>query len=166
MTTKPEPTLKDCLWAIAKAERTSCGWTQQSSHIYDRCWCAEADCPCHSLSFVEVHGRVPRLPELREVCQRCSGTGEWSYFTSTATNPEICMACHGNGFVPRDKTWEDAWLWIRVLGEAMKDWQYEEQLEDSLWAGDILGVFQAATEVLGIEVEQQAWRKRRRHDQV
>ena len=36
----------------------SCGWTGDSI-AGPECACEESDCPCHSVGFVEVHGRIP-----------------------------------------------------------------------------------------------------------
>ena len=157
MTTKPEPTLDDLKWAIAKAERASCGWTTQSSHIYDRCWCAEADCPCHSLSFIEVHGRVPRFPELRAECPGADvfylacHSGHLVRMTETGWLPFKSPhdVCHGLGYTARWHTPEDALLWIQVLNQAVGEPFQREIIKDN-W----LGAFQAAIEALGIEVGQ------------
>lgn len=153
----PEPTLDDLLRAIVKAERTTCGWTKQSSHIYDRCWCTEGDCSCHSLSFVEVHGRVPRFPELRDMrghdwCSR----DEPTWCTRESSEP----SCHGLGYVPLWSKPEDLATWIRVLAEAINA---DGALEDSgyepflacIETGKLFGAFQAAVTALGINVQEQ-----------
>ena len=61
--TKQVVTPQEALEWLAGLERTACGYPDAP-----RCWCDDGDCVCHSLDFVEVHGKVPVL-DLREPCR-------------------------------------------------------------------------------------------------
>ena len=153
MTTKPEPTLNDLLWAIAKAE-TACHFHAEVDGFELRCIkgkvsvSGQVHYPCKVCNGT---GRVPRFPELRTTCQR----HVLDNHQVPLLRPEY-MDCHGLGFVPLEGGWEGLATWIRVLGEAFDRfdiWSKECLFyEDALWEGDILGAFNAATEALGIEV--------------
>ena len=160
MTTKPEPTLENLKWAIVKAETECphCGdanWPGHCPYISD-CACGkrsgEVDC-----GKCKGTGRVPRFPELRE---ECSQQGGYVWNKRHKNNLLSCYLCHGLGYVPLWSKPEDLATWQGTLGVAILqryDPQSKEalQYENNLWAGDIPSTFKAATEALGIEIEQE-----------
>ena len=106
------PTSKEeaLLW-LAGLERTTCGYPDTP-----RCWCVEGDCPCHSLDFNEVHGKVPVL-DLREPCPclnkdkhiidlghwRSLGGCDncWSRWFSKVGFHDSCTSCGGINWLPK-----------------------------------------------------------------
>lgn len=81
------------LW-LALLEQKDCGF--RGHGIYSpRCTCSESDCPCHSLSFQEVHGKRPLLPRLRKPCDH------WGAEIIRAEGWD-CVNCGGRGWTPED----------------------------------------------------------------
>ena len=149
MITKPEPTLDDLKWAIAKAE-TECpacgGAGGQAVPILDPETHQIVGEEGEGCSMCSGTGRVLRFPELREGCPYyCSHRKGYSN-------------CRGLSYVPMWRKPEDLATWIRVLESAIYASFHVLQYKYDFWhslimGGNILGAFKAATEALGIEVK-------------
>lgn len=154
--------LENYKWAIAKAEMEcpACGGAggarvpilePETLQLI-----GEEDEGC---SFCSGTGRVARFPELRAKCMGCHACQPQNTQLFHASHRQDI--CHGLGFVPKDKTWEDLATWIQVLDKAVWDTgigipAYNTvpailAFESPIIRGDILGAFKAATEALGIE---------------
>ena len=134
MTTLTELSNEELLLHIVKAERDSCGFT--GSHVESRCWCPEADCCCHSLSFKEVHGKVPILaPELMRLpcpdlekrvglCAMCHK----AYWEEQHHSPE-CTICMGRGWIPNP----DPWAMKQALLQGGYSYSEEGHMPGQIW---------------------------------
>lgn len=101
----------ELLLIIVTAEKISCGY---DGDLFTRCSCEEGDCPCHSIGFKEVHGKVPILsPELmRQPCD-C-----WCHKTRDRANGQ---ACENSCWRCKDRLWfpiHDPWAMKKALHQA------------------------------------------------
>ena len=86
---------------LAGLERITCGYPDAP-----RCWCPEGDCPCHSLSFAEVHGKVFVL-DLREPCSCAIWRPGLAYpcdvcrRLGTFYHGQDCTNCQGRNWIPK-----------------------------------------------------------------
>ena len=107
------PTNTELLRRIVMTERVSCGYNGGPS---TRCSCEEGDCPCHSLGFREVHGRVLTLSpdSMRRTCP-CIAKPAAEYLTQTCDgcrrtgvtfHGDNCLNCGGQGWIPNPDPWK------------------------------------------------------------
>ena len=148
----------DTKLALALLEKKSCGYPSDGSLAF-RCSCSESDCPCHSLSFVEAHGKVPLLdPEL--VRKPCTwGTGEESYDHGSCANNlyrNKKYICNGSGWLPSDSEMD----WVRALNKAGYKVTYFPDGKVTVYDPmDIKGfgahdtIFEATAQALGVPQE-------------
>lgn len=171
MTMKPEPTLEELKWAIAKAE-TECpddGENVGMNHGGIHTEFGYRRFQDHPHVLCNGTGRVPRFPELRAKQNAHRNCAVLARILSKPGYCDVLYAesqygdCHGLGFVPLWSKPEDLATWIRVLATALDEaspFHDSTPEKDDFWDGvvygDILGAFQAVVKTLGIEVRQEA----------
>ena len=123
---EPATALKLC-----ELEKEHCGFT--GSRLPDTCTCPEHDCPCHALSFKEVHGRVPLFdPKLvRVTC------GKRAYPKRIHPNAQ-CPKCFGRGYTPST----NPWAYVRAAWPLLvsKQWFILQAIERALNNISVMGV--------------------------
>ena len=133
------------LW-LAGLERITCGYPDAP-----RCWCPEGDCPCHSLSFAEVHGKVFVL-DLREPCSCAIWRPGLAYpcdvcrRLGTFYHGQDCTNCQGRNWIPKQGRdalheamhkagWEVSFIWP---SDSPAEYRYNKVrpgMEHHYWGG-------------------------------
>ena len=91
----------DLLLQIVAAKKISCGY---NGDLFTRCSCEEGDCPCHSIGFKEVHGKVPILdPKLMRL--PCIGQHPYPCYIPNR-HEHVCEDCQGRTWVPNPDAWD------------------------------------------------------------
>lgn len=98
-------TIEQVFLGLVEKLKESCGFPVN-------CTCVEHDCPCHGLGFKEVHGKVAKLPMLREDCIGILIDAEQSqtledyccmlcgWLDGQFVHDENCEPCQGRGWLP------------------------------------------------------------------